>query len=95
MKSSGNPRVTRLEDLPNIGRSIAADLRGLGISSPEQLSTRDPLKVYHQLSGPMGTRHDPCVFYTLLAADHFLKTGESSAWWNFTASGKEILRGEK
>jgi len=28
----------RLEDLPNIGKSIAADLRGSGILSPEQLS---------------------------------------------------------
>ena len=81
----------RLEDIPNIGKSIAADLRGLGIMTPSQLVARDPLKTYLALGEAMGKRHDPCVFYTLLAARHYLQSGESIQWWKFTEEGKQQL----
>jgi Pathogenicity locus len=77
--------------LPNIGTSIAADLRGLGIATPAALARRDPLRTYRALGGPMGRRHDPCVLYTLMAAQHFLQTGEAVAWWKFTDAGKQLL----
>lgn len=83
--------AARLEDLPNIGKSIAADLRGLGITTPAQLAKRDPLQTYLALGASMGQRHDPCVLYTLLAAKHFLDTGEAAKWWAFTAAGKRLL----
>lgn len=83
-----------LEDLPNIGKSIAADLRSLGIDTPAQLACRDPLAVYLALAPTMERRHDPCVLYTLLAARHFLKTGEARPWWTFTQEGKAILAQE-
>jgi len=53
------PNTGKLEDIPNIGPSIAADLRSLGIFTPQQLETRDPLETYLSLSGTMGHRHDP------------------------------------
>jgi hypothetical protein len=81
----------RLEDIPNIGKSIASDLRSLGINTPQQLATRDPLKTYLALSGSMRQRHDPCVFYTLLAAQHYLHSGEAISWWKFTEQGKKML----
>jgi DNA transformation protein len=81
----------RLEDLPNIGRSIAGDLRGLGIHNPAELATHDPLATYLRLSTPMGQRHDPCVLYTLMAVQHYLDTGEALAWWKFTDAGKRLL----
>lgn len=80
-----------LEDLPNIGKSIATDLRGLGIMTPQQLKLRDPFRTYLALGGSMGLRHDPCVLYTLMAARHYLDTGESIAWWKFTERGKALL----
>ena len=83
--------VPKLEDLPNIGKSIAADLRGIGIATPAQLAKLKPLDVYLQLSGPMGRRHDPCVLYTLMAAKHYLQSGESLKWWKFTGQGKNLL----
>lgn len=88
MKSAG---TATLEDLPNIGKSIAADLRGLGINTPAELARRDPLKTYLALGALMGERHDPCVLYSLLAAKHFLDTGEAVKWWTFTAAGKKLL----
>jgi DNA transformation protein len=85
----------RLEDIPNIGKSIAGDLRSLGILTPNELATRDPLKTYLSLSDNMGKRLDPCVLYTLMAAKHFLESGESIAWWQFTQAGKDLLKNVK
>jgi Pathogenicity locus len=83
--------TNRLEDLPNIGASIAGDLRGLGIHSPAELAAQDPLAIYLRLTTPMGQRHDPCVLYTLMAARHYLETGEALVWWKFTDAGMRLL----
>lgn len=80
-----------MEDIPNIGKSIAADLRSLGIVDPQQLAIRDPLTTYLALADNMGRRHDPCVLYTLLAARHYLKNGEALPWWRFTEQGRKLL----
>jgi len=90
-RSKRNPPV-QLEDLPNIGKSIAADLRRIGILRPDQLAKREPIDVFRRLSKVMGHRHDPCVLYTLIAAKHFLKCGEALPWWNFTAEGRNLLK---
>ncbi|HZF78695.1 MAG TPA: helix-hairpin-helix domain-containing protein, partial [Rubrivivax sp.] len=50
-----------LEQLPNIGPSIAADLRLLGVQHPTQLSGLDALQLYQQLCRATGKRQDPCV----------------------------------
>jgi len=85
----------RLKDIPNIGKSIAGDLRSLGILTPEELATRDPLQTYLSLSDGMGKRHDPGVLYTLMAAKHFLESGESIAWWKYTQAGNDLLKNVK
>ncbi len=82
---------TKLEELPNIGKSIAADLRAIGILVPQQLAGRDPLEIYIELSGAMGHRHDPCVLYTLMSVKHFIDSGEVLPWWAFTGAGKKLL----
>jgi DNA transformation protein len=81
-----------LEAIPNIGRAIAADLRCIGILTPTQLAEREPLPTYRALAGSMGQRHDPCLLYVLIAADHFLRHGETIPWWKFTAEGRELLK---
>ena len=83
--------IAKLEDIPNIGKSIASDLHSLGIHTPDALATCDPLTTYLLLADGMGKRHDPCVLYTLMAARHFLLSGESLAWWKFTEQGKKLL----
>lgn len=82
---------TKLEELPNIGKSIAADLRTIGILQPDQLAERDLLATYIALADIMGHRHDPCVLYTLMSAKHFLKSGEALPWWKFTELGQKLL----
>lgn len=81
-----------LTDLPNIGKSIASDLKKIGIDSSSELEKRNPLSIFEELRTVMGKRHDPCVYYTLLSVDHFLRTGESLAWWKFTDQGKIDLQ---
>ena len=81
----------RLEDLPNIGKSIAADLRGIGIVQPAQFADREPLVVFQQLAEVMGHRHDPCVLYTLISVKHYLQGAEARSWWYYTAEGKQLL----
>jgi Pathogenicity locus len=87
--------LPQLEDLPNIGKAIAADLRRIGINQPEQLAQREPLDTYCELSTVMGRRHDPCVLYTLIAVQHFFQSGEARPWWTFTAAGKSLLQAIK
>ena len=69
-KKKKKEQPARLEDIPNIGKSIASDLRAIGILHPQQLAKHEPLATYLALADRMGHRHDPCVLYTLLAARH-------------------------
>ena len=80
-----------LEDLPNVGKSIAVDLRSIGVFNPDQFDKREPLAMFHDLEKVMGQRHDPYVLYTLISAKHYLKSGEALPWWKFTAEGKRLL----
>lgn len=84
-------QARQLEDIPNIGKSIASSLRAIGIFHPHQLSKLDSLTTYLALSESMAHRHDPCVLYTLIAARHFMESGESIPWWKFTEQGKKLL----
>ena len=85
----------KLEDLPYIGRNIAADLRKIEIKLPADLQDRSPLEVFNNLEAVMGSRHDPCVFYTLLAVEHYQTKGEIVPWWEFTKTGKDILKASR
>jgi hypothetical protein len=87
--------ATQLEDLPNIGPRIAADLRALGISSPMSLAREVPLDVFNRLRPIMGRRHDPCVLYVLLSAQHFQTKNEVKPWWSFTQTGKKLIEKNK
>ena len=92
MRPSQDAYPVKLEEIPNIGKSIAADLRAIGILHPRQLADREPLAVYLELAGVMEHRHDPCVLYVLMSAKHFLESGEVLSWWKFTEQGRKLLR---
>lgn len=91
MRRTRQEQPTKLEDLPNIGKSIASDLRAMGILHPQQLAGRDPLVTYIELGCVMRHRRDPCVLYTLMSVQHFLESGEALPWWAFTGEGKKLL----
>jgi hypothetical protein len=78
----------RLEDLPAIGPSIAADLRRLGITHPRDLAAAGPAALYDRLvtlDGPT----DRCVLYAFRAAHYYVTTADTGLdpelllWWNW------------
>ena len=83
--------VSELTDIPNIGVSLAADLRSIGVYTPEDVRGMDPLAAYHSLRTPMGRRHDPCVLDVFMAAHEFMNGGPRQPWWDFTAERKVLL----
>jgi hypothetical protein len=78
-----------LEQLPNIGPAIAADLRLLGIQHPRQLAELDALQLYQQLCRSTGKRQDPCVLDTFMAATDFMRGAAAKPWWDYTALRKQ------
>ena len=84
-----------LEDLPNVGRAIAADLRAIGIRAPRELKGRDPYALYDALNRATGTRHDPCVLDTFIAAVRYVEGAPARPWWKYTAQRKRTLAQRK
>jgi hypothetical protein len=81
----------RLEQLPNIGPSIAGDLRLLGIAQPADLAGQDPFALYQRLGELTGKRQDPCVLDTFMAAVDFMRGAPPRPWWEYTARRKTIV----
>lgn len=84
-------QLKQLTDLPNIGKASAADLRLLGIATPEQLQGRDAYQMYASLCELTGQRHDPCVIDVFLSVIRFVEGEEAQAWWAFTEERKRTL----
>jgi Pathogenicity locus len=78
----------RLEDLPNIGPAMAADLRAMGIGHPRELAHRDAFVLYQTLCALSGKRQDPCVLDTFMAATDFMRGAAPAPWWSYTAQRK-------
>ena len=78
----------RLEDLPNIGPAMAADLRAMGITHPRELAHRDAFVLYQSLCALSGKRQDPCVLDTFMAATDFMRGAAPAPWWSYTAQRK-------
>jgi len=83
--------VARLEDVPNVGRSIAGDLRLLGVATPVELRGKDPFALYDELCRTTGVRHDPCVLDTFIAVVRYMEGAPKRPWWKYTAERKRVL----
>ena len=92
MKATTKNEAIRLEDIPNIGTSIAKDPRGIGVITPEQLKDKDGVELYLKLNAVTGVRHDPCVADVFLAAVDFMNGGAAKPWWSYTAQRKKLLK---
>lgn len=80
----------RLEQLPNIGPAMAADLRAIGIHHPRELAARDAYALYRALCMHTGKRQDPCVLDTFMAATDFMRGAAPAPWWAYTAQRKRL-----
>ncbi|SDY11621.1 Pathogenicity locus [Collimonas sp. OK242] len=84
--------IVKLEDLPNIGKAGAADLRCIGIQQPEQLIGKSPLQMYQALCAKTGARHDPCVIDVFMSVVRYMEGAEPLPWWSYTAERKRLLK---
>ena len=89
-KAASAAECRQLEQLPNIGPALAADLRRLGINHPGELRSRDPFVLYQALCAKTGKRQDPCVLDTFMAATDFMRGAAPTPWWQYTAQRKLV-----
>ncbi|MDT7834902.1 helix-hairpin-helix domain-containing protein [Aquabacterium sp. OR-4] len=89
-KAGSAAECLALEQLPNIGPSMAADLRLLGIARPADLAQRDAFSLYQALCSLSGKRQDPCVLDTFMAATDFMRGAAPAPWWAYTAERKRL-----
>jgi hypothetical protein len=80
-----------LEQLPNIGPALAADLRLIGIRHPQDLRGKDAFVLYQKLCSATGQRQDPCVLDTFMAATDFMSGAPAAPWWAYTAQRKALF----
>jgi Pathogenicity locus len=93
VKAKTASEAKHLEDIPNVGKSIANDFRGLGIHEPKQLIGLDPYKLYEDIAIITGVRQDPCVCDVFIAAVKFMEGSDPTPWWHYTAERKKHLGG--
>ena len=87
--------IAHLEDIPNIGPAVAADLRQLGITLPAELPGRDPYAMYDELCRITGQRHDPCLLDTFIAAVRYMEGAPKKPWWKYTTERKRVMAARK
>ena len=80
--------LNRLEDLPNIGKRMAEDLRRLGILEPSGLTGQDPVALYRKLETLTGSRQDPCVLDVFISIVRFMDGDDPRPWWHYTPERK-------
>ncbi|HEY3327488.1 MAG TPA: helix-hairpin-helix domain-containing protein [Novimethylophilus sp.] len=85
-------KVACLEDLPNVGMAMAADLRLIGIHVPEQLVGREAFELYDALCMATAMRHDPCVIDVFMSIVSFMNGGPARPWWSFTEERKRFFK---
>jgi len=76
--------LTKLTDLPNVGPSLAADLRLLGYAKPAELAGADPVVLYDRLCQLTHERQDPCVLDVFSSITDFLAGSDPAPWWKYS-----------
>jgi hypothetical protein len=86
-----NRKLTNLEDIPNVGPSIANDLRRLGVKEPNALVGGDPFAMYDELCRITGQKHDPCLLDVFISAVRYMEGAPVKPWWKYTAQRKREM----
>ena len=91
MKAKAAAQARTLEQIPNTGKSIAGDLRAIGIHEPRQLVGRDPYELYAESNACAGVRQDPCLIDCFISAVRFMEGAPPHPWWHYTPERKRAL----
>ena len=91
MKNPNRETVSKLEELPNIGKKMANYLEVANITTPQSLIGKDAFALYDELCKKTDKTFDPCVIDIFMSAIDFMEGGEPRAWWKFTNERKRTL----
>ncbi|MBP9728337.1 MAG: pathogenicity locus [Candidatus Moranbacteria bacterium] len=84
--------IRTLEDIPGVGKSIANDLRDLGIEQPGDLKGKNPERLYEKLCALRGHNIDRCMLYTFRCAVYAVSVTRHDPkklqWWHWKDSEK-------
>lgn len=90
MKKAVAPQFAEeLEQIPNIGKQIAADLRLVGVKKPSDLRAKDPYNLYVRVCEVTKFYKDPCLLDVFISAVYFMDGNGSKPWWHFTNERKQ------
>jgi hypothetical protein len=91
MKKSHISECETFEQMPNVARATAGDLRLMGFTRPKQLAGKDPWRrLYVKLCKKTQVRQDPCVLDVFMAVVAFADGGPPVNWWDYTPRRKEL-----
>lgn len=75
------------QKIPGVGKSIAQDLRDMGLKSLDDLKGTNPNDLYEQLCKLKGCHVDRCMLYVFRCAVYFASNDthdpELLKWWNW------------
>ena len=91
MKNPDRETVSRLIELPNIGKAMTVALQLIGIDHPKKLIGKEPFELYEALCASSGKRHDPCVIDVFMSVISFMEGGDPLPWWSFTDERKKYI----
>jgi hypothetical protein len=81
--------IKELSIIPGVGKSIAADLWNIGITSISELKCKNPETLYDLSNAYTGMVQDRCLLYVFRCAVYFANTPEKLQeteklkWWNW------------
>ena len=85
-----------LRAIPGVGRTIAQDLRNLGITRVEQLRGADPRALYDRLCELQGMHVDRCMLYVFRCAVYYASEFPHDPallrWWAWKDGGAAYQR---
>lgn len=84
-----NQELKELMSIPGVGKSIAGNLRDIGIRRVADLKGKDPEQLFERSNRHAGTIQDRCLLYVFRCAVYFAETPagrqdrEKLKWWNW------------
>ena len=91
MKNPDRETVSRLIELPNIGKAMAEHLRSIGIDHPKQLIGKEAFELYETFCAVSGKRQDPCIIDVFMSVIYFMEGDDPLPWWAFTQERKKLM----
>lgn len=79
--------LDELQTIPGVGKSIAKNLRDIGIRSIKDLKGKNPEKLYDKSNKFTDIVQDRCLLYTFRCAvyyaNHKKHDSQKLKWWNW------------